>query len=206
MKDTQSKTASIRSRPISSRITTAELEELFQRQAELSPIYQDEGDRKRVTTNGSQEKGELRRNFYSVPDLVQISVCNKTDDGSHSLRNHKSQDNVNENDNSTMESSSVRSHGSMTKQSKMKNGVRDACPNLAPARTSEHYYFFFLYSLKLVRLMLNFFVAMINVNSSFNPNNNAVIYAVPSGITDSNDCHNPRNQVFSIKYGNNYRF
>ena len=37
----QPKTASIRSRPISSRITTAELEELFQRQAELSPVYQD---------------------------------------------------------------------------------------------------------------------------------------------------------------------
>ncbi len=41
-KDAQPKTASIRSRPISSRITTAELEELFQRQAELSPVYREQ--------------------------------------------------------------------------------------------------------------------------------------------------------------------
>lgn len=41
-RENQPKTASIRSRPISSRITTAELEELFQRQAELSPVYHHE--------------------------------------------------------------------------------------------------------------------------------------------------------------------
>lgn len=41
-KENQPKTASIRSRPISSRITTAELEELFQRQAELSPVYHEQ--------------------------------------------------------------------------------------------------------------------------------------------------------------------
>lgn len=77
------------------------------------------------------EKTELRRNFYSVPDLVQITINNRADDTA-SLRNHKSQDNINGADNSLGdESSSTSSQLSNTSNAKAKpkTNIHGNCVN-----------------------------------------------------------------------------
>lgn len=95
------------------------------------------------------EKAELRRNFYSVPDLVQITICNNKagEPLSNSLRNHKSQDNVNESDgqsaDGTSSTSSMKSCSSTVKmKSKNKTSPLYAI-NAPPSRTSKNFFPFF---------------------------------------------------------------
>ena len=73
------------------------------------------------------EKSELRRNFYSVPDLVQITISNnKAIDSSPETnnlsRNHKSQEDINGQENTTSDDSSMSpSQLSHINNVKMKN-------------------------------------------------------------------------------------
>lgn len=84
---------------------------------------------------------ELRRNFYSVPDLVQITICNKVDNGATLSRNHKSQDNVNDHDNlSTEDSSSSSSQLSHISNVKIKNksNIYSQCPTSIASQKGMH--------------------------------------------------------------------
>lgn len=84
---------------------------------------------------------ELRRNFYSVPDLVQITICNKVDNGATLSRNHKSQDNVNGQDNlSTEDSSSSSSQLSHISNVKIKNksNIYSQCPTSIASQKGMH--------------------------------------------------------------------
>ncbi|XP_065226179.1 protein shank isoform X2 [Planococcus citri] len=182
-KENQPKTASIRSRPISSRITTAELEELFQRQAELSPVDHREtfSPRDRYSISKMAEKSELRRNFYSVPDLVQIAIGNNSNtsktvdespETSNLSRNHKSQENVN----GTVENAAT--NDSSVSQSQL-GRINSAGVRLR-AKHDDNIY---------AQRMNPSEKGVIGINSSFNPNNNAIIYARPSDMKEI------RNQV-----------
>ncbi|XP_044255873.1 SH3 and multiple ankyrin repeat domains protein 3 isoform X3 [Tribolium madens] len=107
----QFRTASIRQRPSSSRVTSAELEQLFQskkhmsssrfQDTPLSPpktrVYASVAEMKRnknkskvrfsTLFNGSGGGGELHRDFHSTPDLAQVAT-------SHLNKNHRSQEDL----------------------------------------------------------------------------------------------------------------
>jgi len=92
------------------------------------------------------EKTELRRNFYSVPDLVQITINSRADD-TGSLRNHKSQDNMNGIDNSLGdESSSTSSQLSNTSNVNVKNktAIYAHCMNGVTKTGNRKHHFLFL--------------------------------------------------------------